>query len=163
MNWCFQVVVLDKTLESPLDCKEVKAVNPKGNQPWIFIGRTDAEAPILWPPDVKSWLIGEDLMLGKTEGKRRRGRQRWDGWMASPTLPTWVWASSRRQWRTGKSGVLQSTGSQRDGHDWATEQHDWDKLGNLSQNINFKDKNKVTGRKTESRDQVKEWQMLLKK
>jgi len=62
-NWCFQIVVLDKTFESPLNWKEVKQVNPKGNQPWIFIRRTDseAEAPILRPPDVKSWLIGKDL------------------------------------------------------------------------------------------------------
>ena len=56
-NWCFQIVVLEKTLESPLDCKEIKWINPEGNQPWIFTGRTDAEVPILWPPDVKNWLI----------------------------------------------------------------------------------------------------------
>ena len=76
-NWCFWTVVLEKTLESPLDSKEIKPVTPKGNQPWIFIGRTDAEAEalILWPPDSKSWLIGKPLMLGKVEGKRR-GRQR---------------------------------------------------------------------------------------
>ena len=74
----FWTVVLEKTLESPLDSKEIKSVNPKGNQSWIFIGRADAEAepPILWPPDVKSWLIRKDLMLGKIEGRRRRGRQR---------------------------------------------------------------------------------------
>ena len=61
-NWCFWTVVLEKTLESPLDCKEVQPVHPKGNQSWIFIGRTDAEAeiPILWPPDVKNWLIWKD-------------------------------------------------------------------------------------------------------
>ena len=61
-NWCLWTVVLEKTLESPLDCKEIKPVNPKGNQYWIFIGRTysEAEAPILWPPDVKNWLIGKD-------------------------------------------------------------------------------------------------------
>ena len=61
-NWCFQTVVLDKTPESPLDCKEIKPVNPKGNQTWIFIGRTDAEAevPTVWSPDVKSWLIWKD-------------------------------------------------------------------------------------------------------
>ena len=66
-NWCFQIVVLEKTLESPLDSKEIKSVNPKRNQPWIFIGRTDAEAeaPILWPPDVKSWLIGKEPDAGK--------------------------------------------------------------------------------------------------
>ena len=66
-NWCFWIVVLEKTLESPLDCKEIQPVHPKENQLWIFIGRTDAEAeaPILWPPDAKNWLIGNDLMLGK--------------------------------------------------------------------------------------------------
>ena len=69
-NWCFQTVVLKKTLESPLDCKELKPVNPKGNKPWKLTGRTDAEAPILWPPDVKSWLMEKTMMLGKTEGKR---------------------------------------------------------------------------------------------
>ena len=71
-------MVLEKTLESPLDCKEVKPVNPKGNQSWIFIGRTDAEAeaPILWPSDMKSRLMEKTLMLGKIEGRRRRGWQR---------------------------------------------------------------------------------------
>ena len=64
-NWCFWTMVLEKTLESPLDCKKIKPVNPKGNQFWIFIGRTDAEAPILWPPDVKNWLIGKDPDAGK--------------------------------------------------------------------------------------------------
>ena len=66
-NWCFQTVVLEKTLESPLDCKEITPVNPEGNQPWIFIGRTDAEAdaPLLWPPDAKSWLMGKDPDSGK--------------------------------------------------------------------------------------------------
>ena len=66
-NWCFWTVVLEKTLESPLDCKEIKPVNPKGNQSWIFIGKTDAEAqvPILWPPDVKNWLTGKDPDAGK--------------------------------------------------------------------------------------------------
>ena len=67
----------EKTLESPLDCKEIKAVNPKGNQLWIFIGITDAEAPILWPPGVKNWLTEKKtVMLGKIEGRRRRGWQR---------------------------------------------------------------------------------------
>ena len=66
-NWCFWTVVLEKTLESPLDCKEIQSANPKGNQSWIFIGRTDAEAeaPILWPPDVKHWLIRKDPDAGK--------------------------------------------------------------------------------------------------
>ena len=74
-NWCFQTVVLEKMLESPLDIKESKPVNPKGNQAWILIGRTDAEAeaPILWPPDMKSQLKGKDPDPGKIEGRRRRG------------------------------------------------------------------------------------------
>ena len=76
-NWCFWTVVLEKTLESPLDCK-TKPVNPKGNQSWIFIRRIDADAetPILWPPDMKSWLIRKTLMLGKIEGRKRRRQQR---------------------------------------------------------------------------------------
>ena len=77
-DWCFWTVVLEKTLESPLDSKKIKPVHRKGNQSWIFIGRTDAdvETPILWPPYAKNWLIGKDLMLGKIESKRRRGWQR---------------------------------------------------------------------------------------
>ena len=71
-NWCFWIV-LEKTLESPLDCKEIKAVNPKGNQPWIFIGRTDAEAPVLWPPDAKSQLIGKDPDAGKDWRQKEKG------------------------------------------------------------------------------------------
>ena len=77
-NWCFWTVVLDKILKSPLDCKEIKPVNPKGNQSWIFIGKTDATAEIslLWPPDAKNWLIGKDPDVGKIEGRRRRQQQR---------------------------------------------------------------------------------------
>ena len=73
-NWCFWTVVLEKTLKSPLDSKEIQPVHPKGDQFWVFIGRTYAEAeiPILWPPDVKSWLIGKDPDVGKIEGGRRR-------------------------------------------------------------------------------------------
>ena len=70
-NWCFWTVVLEKTLESPLDCKEIQPVHPKGNQSWIFIGRTEAEAPILWPPDVKSWLIRKDPDAGKDLGQKK--------------------------------------------------------------------------------------------
>jgi len=74
-NWCFQTVVLEKTLESPLDSKEIKPVNPKGNQLWIFIGRTDAdaEAPLIWPPDVKSQLIGKDPDAGKDWRQEEKG------------------------------------------------------------------------------------------
>ena len=74
-NWCFRTVVLEKILESPLDCKEIQSVHPKGNQSWIFIGRTDAEAetPILWPPDAKSWLIWKDPDAGKDWGQEEKG------------------------------------------------------------------------------------------
>ena len=77
-NWCFWSVVLEKTLESPLDCKEIQPVHPKGDQAWVFIGRTDVEAetPILWPPHVKSWLLEKTLILGRIGGRRRRGHQR---------------------------------------------------------------------------------------
>ena len=74
-NWCFWTVVLEKTLESPLDCKEIKSVNPKGNQSWVFIERIDAEAetPILWPPDVKNWLTGKDPDAGKDWRREKKG------------------------------------------------------------------------------------------
>ena len=124
-NWCFWTVMLEKTLESPLNSKETKPVNSKGNQSWIFIGRTDAEAevPILWPPDGKSQLIGKDpdpswpwLRTGG-EGSNRG----WNSWMASPTQRTWIWVDSRSWWWTRRPGVLQSMGLQRVWHDWATE------------------------------------------
>ena len=110
-----------KTLESPLDWKEILPVNPKGNQSWIVTEKIDAQAetPIFWPPDAKSWLrpwCWERVKAGEADN---RGR---DSWMASLTQWTWVWASSGRWWRTGKAGVLQSMGSQRVGHNWATEQ-----------------------------------------
>ena len=107
--WSFQIVVLEKTLESPLNIKEIKPVNPKGKQTWIFIGNTDAEdeALILWPPGVKSQLTGKDPDAGKDWGQEEKGDRRWDGWVASLTQWTWVWADSGRWWRTGKSAVLQ--------------------------------------------------------
>ena len=97
-NWCFWTVVVEKTLESPLDCKEIIPVNPKGNQSWIVIRRTDAEveAPTLWPPEVKSWLAERTLMLGKTEGKRRREQQRMRWLGVSLIQRTWIWANSGR-------------------------------------------------------------------
>ena len=178
--------MLEKTLESPLDCKEIQSVHPKGDQSWVFIGRTDveAEAPILWPPDAESWFIRKDPDAGKDWRLEEKGstedemagwhhwvnahefvwtlgvgdgqgglkccspwghkesdtteqlnwtgtgkdwkqevkRMTGDGWMASPTQCTWVWANSGRWWRTGKPGVLQSMGSQGVRHNWATEQ-----------------------------------------
>ena len=94
-NWCFWTVVLEKTFESLLDWKEIKPVNPKGNQPWILIGRTnaEAEAPILWPPEVKSRLTGKDPDLGKDWRQEEKGMTEW---MATLTQWTWVWANSRR-------------------------------------------------------------------
>ena len=112
-NWCFQTGVLEKTVESPLDCKEIKQVSPKGNQPRMSIGRTDAEAeaPILWLPNVKSWLIWKTLILGRLKVRGEGGNRGWDGWMASLTQWTWVWVDSR-SWRwTGRPGMLQSMGS----------------------------------------------------
>ena len=121
-NWCFWTVVLEKTLESPVDRKEIKPVNPKGNQSWIFIGRTDTEAetPILWPPDVKNCLIWKDPDAGK-DWRQEKGTTEDEmvGW--HHRLDGRVWVSSRSWWWTGKSAMLQYMGSQRVGHNWATE------------------------------------------
>ena len=121
-NWCFWTVVLEKTLESPLDCKEIQPVNSK-DQYWVFFGRNDAKAetPVLWPPHVKSRLIGKDWCW---EGLRAGGEGDnwgWDGWMASLTRWTWVWVNSGSWWWTGRPGVLRFMGSRRVGLDWATE------------------------------------------
>ena len=129
-NWCFWIVVLEKTFESPLDCKDIQLVNPKGNQFWIFIEMTDAEAetPRVWPPDVKNWLTGKDPDAGKDWRQEEKGKaggegdsRGWDGWMASWTQWTWVWVGSRSWWWSGRPGVLQFMGWQRVGHDWVTE------------------------------------------
>ena len=102
----------------------IQPVHPKGNQSWIFIGRTDAEAeaPVLWPPNAKNWHIGKDPDAGKDWRQEEKGTTgRWEGWIASLTWWTWVWASTGNWWWTGKPGVLQTMGSQRVGYDWATE------------------------------------------
>ena len=123
-NWCFWTVVLEKTLERPLDCKETQPVHPKGNQSWIFIGRTDAEAeaPKLWPPDIKNWLIRKDPDAGKDWRWEEKGMTEDEmvGWHHQ--LNTYeFWASSGSWWWTGRPGVPQSMGSQNAAHDWVTE------------------------------------------
>ena len=128
-NWCFWTVVLEKNLESPLECKEVKGVNFKGNQPWIFIGRTNTEwswcsnTLATWCEEMIHWKRpwGWERLMAGGEGDDRG----WDGWMASPTQWTWVWESSGRWWRTGMPGMLQSTGSERVRHDGVTEQQQY--------------------------------------
>ena len=121
--------MLEKTLESLLDCMEIQPVHPKGNQSWLFIERIDVEAetPILWPPDVKSWLIWKDRLKA-----RRRGWQRMRWWMASLTQWTWVWTSSRSWWGTWKPcgmSMLQAI-------EWQsqTQLSDWTELNKLYQN-----------------------------
>jgi len=122
-NWCFWTVVLEKTLESPLDCKEIQPVHSEGDQPWIFIGRNDAETPILWPPDAKNWLIGKDPDSGKRLKAGGEGDDRgWDGWMASLTQWTWVWVNSGSWWWTERPGVLHPWGHKESD---MTEQLNW--------------------------------------
>ena len=118
-NWCFWIVMLEKTLESPLDCKEIKPVNPKGNQSWIFIGRTDAEAPILWPPG----LIGKDLNARK-ESKQKEKRAADTRRCLNNTFNSMDMNVSKLSQRVKSefTGLLQSMGSERVGEDLANEQ-----------------------------------------
>ena len=113
-NWCFWTVVLEKTLESPLDCKEIQPVNPKGNQSWIFIGRTDAEALILWPPDVKSWLIRKDPDAGKDWRQEEKGTTEdemvgWHHWLnGHECKQTPEMVKDREAWHAAVHGVTKS-------------------------------------------------------
>ena len=122
-NWCFWTVVLEKTLESPLDYKEIQPVHSKGDQSWVFFGRNDAKAatPTFGHLMRRVDSLEETLMLGGIGGRRRRGWRGWDGWMVSRTLWMRVWVHSGSWWWTERPGMLQFMGSQRVGHDWVTE------------------------------------------
>ena len=117
-NWCFWTVVLEKTLESPLDCKEIQPVHSKEDKSWVFFGRNDAKAeiPILWPPHTKSWLIGKDSEAGRDWGQEEKGT-------TEDEMAGWHHRLDGREfeWTLGRPGVLRFMGSQRVGHDWATE------------------------------------------
>ena len=129
--------MLEKTLESLLDSKEIQPVRPKGDQSWVFIGRTDVEAetPIFWPPDVKNWLIWNDPDIGKDWRQEKKGttEEEMVGWHHQHHRR--VWASSESWWWTGRPRMLQSMESQRVSHDWATELH-WYKSIYLKVNLN---------------------------
>ena len=123
-NWCFWIAVLEKTLESPLDSKEIQPVHPKGNQSWIFIGRNDVEAET--PYTLATWCeelthLKRPWCWERLKAGGERDDRGWDGWMASLTQWTWAWVNSQSWWWTGRPGVLQSMGSQRVGYDWTTE------------------------------------------
>ena len=119
-NWCFWTVVLEKTLESPLDCKEIQPVRPKGDQSWVYwCWSWSSNTLATWCEELTHWKrqwCWEGLGAGG-EGDNRG----WDGWMASPTQWTWVWVDSGSWWWTGRPGVLWFVGLQRVGHDWVTE------------------------------------------
>ena len=128
-NWCFWTVVLGKTLESPLDCKEIKPVHPKGNQSWIFIRRTDAEAeaPILWPPNVKNWLIGKDPDAGKDW--RRDGKE-----MAEDEMVEWCHRLDGHEFEQAP-GVGDGQGSQACCSPWSRKESD------MTERLNWTDEN----------------------
>ena len=122
-NWCFWTVVLEKTFESPLDSEEIQPAHPKGNQSWILIGRTNAEAetPMLWPPDAKNWLIGKDSDAGKDWRREEKGTTEdemvgWHHWLNGHEFEQTLEVGDGQG-----SLALQSTGLQRVGHDWVTE------------------------------------------
>ena len=123
-NGCIWTVVLEKNLESPLDCKETQQVHSEGDQPWDFFGRNDAKAetPVLWTPHAKSWLIGKYSDARRNWGQKEKGTAGdemagWHHWLDG----CWVWVNSGSWWWTGRPGVLQFMGSQRIGHYWVTE------------------------------------------
>ena len=126
-NWCFWTVVLEKTLESPLDCKEIQPVHLKGNQSWMFTGRThvEAETPILWPPDVKNWLIGKDPDAGK-DWRQEKGMTKdemvgWHHWLKRHEFEKALWVGDGQGSLACCSMPMGSMGSHRARHDWTTE------------------------------------------
>ena len=127
---------LHELAEGSLDSKEIKPVNLKGDQPWIFTGRTDAEAEarVFWLPDMNRWLIGKVPDAGKDWGQKEKkeGIRGWGGWMASPMQWTWTWANSRRRWGTGRPSILQSMGSQRVWHHWVMNNNKKQELFSIS-------------------------------
>ena len=148
-NWCFWTMVLEKTLGSPLDCKEIQSVNPKGNQSWIFIGRTDAEAeaPVLWPPDTKSWLLEKTLMLGNIEGRRRRGWQRMS-WLDGMSLSKlWEMVKDRKAWHAAVHGGHKESNTTEQQHlpQRVVEKITWD---NSHQNLTQQGKEGGTNRES---------------
>ena len=123
-NWCFWTVVLRKTLESPLDCKEIKTGNPKETDPEYSLEGLMLSLKLHYF-DHMMWrdnALKKSLILGRIEGRRIRSKRRWDGWMASPIQWTWVWANSRSWWWPGRPGMLQNTGLQRVGHNLVIKQ-----------------------------------------
>ena len=141
-NWFFWIVVLEKTLESPLDCKEIKPVSPKGNQSWIFIGRTDAEAPILWPPDGKSWLIWKDPDAGK-DWRQEKGMTEdeivgWHHWLDGHEFEQALGGGDGQGSLVCCSPWGLKESNMTEGLNWTEEtrpsfqDHTWEKMGNTS-------------------------------
>ena len=132
-NWCFWTVVLEMTLESPLDRKETQPVNPKGNQSWVFIGKTDTEAPIFWPPNVRNWIIGKDPDAGKDWRQEEKGMTEdemvgWHHRLMDMSLNKFrKLMMDREAWRAAVFGLQRVFGSQRVRHDWAIEMN-WTEL-----------------------------------
>ena len=130
-NWCFWTVVLEKTLESPLDCKEIKLVNPEGNQSWIFTGRTDAESPVLWPPDARSQLIEKDPYAGKDWRQEETGMTEdamigWHHWFEGHKFEQALGVGDGQPWHAAVHGLTKSWKQLSDWMDWLNGQWtDW--------------------------------------